>query len=382
MSKLSNIILWVAIAVVVIILIVIVGGETKTPTTEGEKIKIGIATILSGDFALLGENVVDTAKLAIKEINDKGGIDSRQLELVVEDAKVSSKDGLTAVQKLVNVDGVKYIIGGTSSNGTLASAPVVNENKVIYMTPVTGGSNVDEAGKYVFRLANSDILAGRDIASKMLDLNYKKVASLAELTEYTIDIQKSFDETIKDLEGELLFSESFQPNEKDFKTTISKIKALSPEALLIASQTGSSGAYFVKQAREMGLDIPVFSDFTFVANENTKSILGDLEGIYFADPAYSEEKSKVFFDKYEAEYNKKPFIPFHSAATYDSVMIISEALKNVGDDSEKVRDWIIANIKNYDGLMGTFSLDENGNSDLGFVIKMMKDGRAELVEVE
>ena len=160
-----------------------------------EPIKIGVSTILTGDFAALGENIVNTARLAVDEINVGGGINGRPLELYIQDAGLDSKTGLSAAQKLVNVDGVKYIIGGTTSNGTLAAAPLMNEQKVIYMTPVTGGTNVDTAGEYVFRVANGDSLAGRDLANGAVKLGFKKVVLVTEVTEYTLDIKKSFIQT-------------------------------------------------------------------------------------------------------------------------------------------------------------------------------------------
>ena len=124
------------------------GPKNTTP------IKIGVASLMTGDFAVVGENIRDTAILAVDEINQKGGIDGRTVELVIEDSKCDSKTGLSAVSKLINVDKVKYIVGGMCSNGTIAAAPLANQDKVIIMTPVTGGQNVDDAGEYIFRTAN------------------------------------------------------------------------------------------------------------------------------------------------------------------------------------------------------------------------------------
>jgi len=367
---------WIIIILVVLGLIAWVVQKSAGPSTpvSTEPIKIGVSTILSGDFAAAGENMVNAAKLAAEEINNSGGINGRKIELTVEDAGWDSKTGLAAAQKLINADGIKYIVGGTSSNGTLASAPLANENKVIYMTPVTGGTNVDNAGEYVFRTANSDLLAGRDVADAMNKLGYKKVGVIAEVTEYTLDFKKSFEKRISELDSNLVFAEEFQPGTTDFRTLVAKVKAAKPEAVLIASQTGVGGAYFIKQAREAGLKATYFSDFTFVVNENAKKIVGSFEGVYFADPAYDTAKTKSFLDLYQKTYNKPSLIPFHAAATYDDVMLLAKAMKAVGDDSQKVHDWLLGNVKNYRGLMGTYSLDKNGNSDLGFVIKVVKNG--------
>ena len=365
---------------VIIILLVIVFVSNKSQ--DKGIIKIGVSTILSGDWAELGQNIVNTSKLAVEEINSKGGIDGKMLELVVEDAGLDSKTGLSATQKLVNIDKVKYIIGGTSSNGTLASAPIVNQSQVVYMTPVTGGSNIDNAGEYVFRTANSDLLAGRDLANAVAKLGYKKIATVTEVTEYTMDIKKSFEQTLLGKGIQVISSEEFQPDTIDFRTIVAKVKSAQPDAILILSQTGIGGAQFVRQAKEAGVNAQLFSDFTFISNSDVKKLLLSLDGIYFADPAYdvNSVESKDFFKRYEETYKMPSQIPFHSASTYDSVMMIATAIREVGDDSDEVHDWLLKNVKNHRGLMGTYSLDEKGNSDLGFIIKQVKGN--EFIEVK
>ncbi len=264
-----------------------------------------------------------------------------------------------------------------SSSGTIATARLADENKVVILTPVTGGKNVDNSGDYVFRTANSDILAGRDIARAMNKLGFKKAAIVCEQTEYTTDIKNTFTDEFTKLGGQVSVVEDFAPQTSDFRTIISKLKKDQPEAIVILSQTGLSGGYFVKQARELSLKAVLFSDFNLASNENAKKIAGTFEGMYFADPAYNENDPavKAFFDQYQQTYGKPPFIKFHAAATYDDIMLLSNAIKQVGDNSVKVHDWLLTDVKNYHGFMGTYSLDVLGNSDLGFNIKVVKNGQ-------
>ncbi|OGM95107.1 hypothetical protein A2524_03405 [Candidatus Wolfebacteria bacterium RIFOXYD12_FULL_48_21] len=366
---------------IVAVIAVILGGyilaNKKDISVETGPIKIGVSTFMSGDLAALGENIANTAQLAADEINAKGGINGRQIQLVVEDAKCDSKTGLSAVSKLVNTDKVKYIIGGMCSNGTIAAAPIANQNKVVLMTPVTGGRNVDEAGEYIFRTANSDLLAGRNIAEAMAKKGYKKVGVIAETTEYTIDIKKSFEQKAQELGMTVVIAEEFQPNTTDFRTIASKIKAENLDAILVASQTGISGGNLIKQMNTIGVKAPVFSDFLLVLNADVKKILGSFEGIHFADPSYNANNAGLrdFFAAYKTKYGKDPVVPFHSAATYDDMQLLATAIATVGDDSAKVRDWLTTNVKNYNGFMGTYSLDQSGNSDIGFTVKVIKNGQ-------
>jgi ABC-type branched-subunit amino acid transport system substrate-binding protein len=135
---------------IIIVVIVLIGVLILSNKSVNNKtIKIGVATLLNGDYAALGENIVDTLKLRIDEINDNGGIRGKEIELVVEDSGLSGKDGLSAMSKLINVDKVKYIIAGMTSNGTLASADLINTSHTITMVPVTGGSNIDNTYSFI-----------------------------------------------------------------------------------------------------------------------------------------------------------------------------------------------------------------------------------------
>lgn len=373
---------WFWLLVLAVVVVTFLVFHFRQQSNSQSTIKIGVASLMTGNFAVVGENIRDTALLTVDEINRQGGVGGKKIEVIVEDAGCDSKTGLSAVSKLINVDKVQYIIGGMCSNGTVSAAPLANQSRVIIMTPVTGGKNVDEAGEYVFRTANSDILAGKDIADSMVKLGYRNVGAITEITEYTLDIKKSFKQRIMELGGAVVAEEDFQPGTKDFRTTAAKMKAANVQAVLVASQAGISGAYFVKQAKELGLNAPMFSDFTLVANDDAKKVVGSFNGVYFADPAYDTEKQELkdFFVEYKTRYGRTPPIPFHTAATYDAIHMIVAAIAKAGDDSATVHDWLLKNVKNWDGFMGRYSLDNDGNSNLGFVMKIIKNDTPVSVE--
>lgn len=358
-------------AILLALIIVVSGCVQQQPSKE---IKIGISTLLSGDYAALGQNIVNTAELALDEIPHEG----LNISFVVEDSKCGRGEGIKAATKLAEIDRVQVIIGGTCSDDTMSAAPYVNEKKVIYITPVTGGRNIDNAGEYVFRTGNSDILAGRQPAEDFIKkFNFTKAALATEQREYTIDIRDNFRERFEELGGETVIDEVFEPNANDFRTLILKIKESKPDAILLSSQIGTTGGYFIKQASELDLDVPIFTTFTTVTNENARQIAGEaMDGIYFYDPDYDVKNPELtaFFEKYKKRYGKGPFIPFHSAATYDSIRMSIEAIKNVGYDGEKIHDWLLQNVKNRSGFMGTFSFDKQGNTNNGFALKVVKNG--------
>ena len=106
---------WWVVGVIVIIIVVVALVHGSSTKTETGPIKIGFIGPLTGDGAAYGADTINAARLAEKEINDAGGINDRPIQIISEDGKCTAKDGLNAAQKLINVDGVKYIVSSSCS---------------------------------------------------------------------------------------------------------------------------------------------------------------------------------------------------------------------------------------------------------------------------
>ena len=162
--------------------------------------KIGVMLPLTGDAAAVGLPEQRGVKIAIDEMNAKGGINGRKLEAIYEDSKCNPKDGNAAAQKLVNIDKVKVIIGGTCSGETLGASPITEANKVILISPSATSPDITKSGDFVFRLAPSDAYAGvvaSDYAFK--ELNAKKAAVVSESTDYAQGLRRVFKENFAKL---------------------------------------------------------------------------------------------------------------------------------------------------------------------------------------
>jgi branched-chain amino acid transport system substrate-binding protein len=357
-------------SILFLVLLLLLGCSERQDAT----VVIGVSTILTGDFASAGQNMVNAATLAL-ERTPHDGIDIR---LVVEDASCTTGAGLSAAKKLVEIDGAVAIIGGTCSGDTLAAAPYVNELKIPYLTPVTGGKNIDEAGEYVLRTGNSDVQAGLRPAEDMIAVfGFKRVALVTDNAEYTLDIRNTFKQRCEELGGATVFDEMVAMDTKDFRTVILKLQQTDPDAIMMSSQLGTTGGYFIKQARDAGIDAPIFTTFTTVVSSTAKDIAGpSMEGTYFYDPSYAEDSAawQEFEAAYRERYGVEPAIDFHAAATHDSMVLLIEAIEAVGPDGEKIHDWILANGEGRTGLIGTYTIDAQGNVDTGFTLKRVQNG--------
>jgi ABC-type branched-subunit amino acid transport system substrate-binding protein len=327
---------------------------------------VGVPTLLSGDWAGLGENIVNTVKTYEKYYL------RHPIKFVFEDAKISGIDGQKAYQKLINFDHVDALIGATSSNGTMAGASLINSSKTVMITPVTGGQNVDQAGEWIFRLGNSDVLNGAQQAELFEKSGIKRVAVLSEETEYTLDIVRSFESEFKEKNGKIVYSTTFAPATTDFRSQLVALQRSKPSAIFIPTQTGSALALILTQLSQLGgFAGQIHTTFTAADNPDAKALAkGKFNGVFFLAPAYNREdpRLKEFLAHYRTDFNREPLIAFHTAATVDALDLLQAYLDQEKSYSgDNFRAFLLNQVKDYAGLMGRFSFDKNGNANTGFV---------------
>lgn len=350
-------------------------AQTPTPPPS-QPIKLGFIGPLSGDAAGYGEPMLNTQKLAIEAINTAGGIAGRNIELIIEDGKCEGKSAVTAAQKLINVDQVKIILGGSCSGETLAFAPLAEQSKVLVFSSLASSPDISKAGDYVFRNAPSDQAPGIQLA-ELIYKKQKKVAIVSENTEYAQAIKRVFKERFTALGGKIVADEAFQQEEKDFKTYLTKIKAAKPDAIFIDPQTGATGGFLVKQIKELGIKTPVYGVY-FGTDKDFKAFAKDAsEGFMYLDFVADPSKPRVaeLFKKYKDAYGTDPNFPQYMVMGYDALYILKDAIEKVGEDPAKIKDHLYT-IKNYDGIIGQYGFDENGDvTGIQFKAFQIKNGQ-------
>jgi ABC-type branched-subunit amino acid transport system substrate-binding protein len=342
-------------------------GEAIDTISQNNPIVIGVITPTTGDPAFLGENIVRSVKLATKDLNTP-------YKIVYEDAgnPGDSKDAITAYNKLVHIDGAQIIIDGMASDGTMAVAPLLESDQVVMITPLTGGENIDTASPYLFRNGPSDILAGIQPAMDLNEEGYASVALFTDNAEYTADISKHFRNTFEGNINEQIVL----PGAIDFKTEISKIQ--NADVIVINTASGQSAAYLIKQLFETRNTLPIYTNF-LAYNANMIEIAGvALEGVYVYDPEFADTiETQNFFAQYEQKYGFAPTIPFHTTGVYDAMNMIDEAISEVGNDGPAIRTYLLENIQDWQGMNGVVSFDSNGNTNTGFIQKIVVNGTLE-----
>jgi branched-chain amino acid transport system substrate-binding protein len=359
------------IALIIIILLVrgISGGKTITP--EGP-IKIGFIGPLSGEAAAYGESMKQGVELAVKELGSN-------VEVIYEDGKCNGKDAVSAVQKLINIDKVKFIVGAGCSGETMAIAPIVEESQVLALSPVSSNAAITTMGDYIFRNHPSDNEAGKEI-SKFIYQKTQTTAIISEQTDYAQGIKKVFIEDFTKSGGKIIFDESFTSGTTDFRSMITKLKALNPEGIYVNAQTESSFLKIVGQMKELGLTTQIYS--AYLTGEGIKKESKLLEGLVIVDlPAISNDgKSLDFKNKFKENFGKEPNYPYFAAASYDATNLLAEGIKKNGYDATKVKDYLYS-IKNYSGAIGNYGFDNNGDV-IGISLTMKNLVNGEFIEIK
>ena len=358
------------------------GGEKKADT-----IKVGANLEMTGGSASYGISSKNAIELAFKEINEKGGINGKQLELVVADNKSEAAEATNAMQKLVSQDNVVAVIGPNLSSSVIAASAINNSAKVLDIAPMATNPyvTVDQAsGKtkdFNYRTCFIDPFQGKVMAEYAHQNGFKKVAIVQEVSnDYSVGLAKFFREEFVKLTGDensIVDVANYQTGDKDFTAILTNIKALNPDAVF-APGNFTESALLVKQARQLGIDAQFMGGDTWETQEFIDVGGKDVEGVAlstaFDREKASTEEAKKFLDAYTKEYNGEPSAL--TAMAYDAYLIAVSGIEKAGTatDTVKIRDAIAAT-KDLECVTGMTALDENGDPIKGVVIKTVKDGK-------
>jgi branched-chain amino acid transport system substrate-binding protein len=357
------------------------GCASKT-STSGNTIKVGLDYELSGDVATYGQGLTEGIEFAVKEINKNGGVLGKQLELVKVDNKSDNTEAANVAMKLATVNKVVAILGPATSGNTKAAAPVSSQNKVplISASATADDVTVDSNGKvrdYIFRTCFSDSFQGVIMANFAYnDLAGKNAAVLVDSTsDYSKGLAKKFKERYEELGGKIVTEEAYQQKDTDFRAVLTSIKATNPDVLFLPGYYTEVGL-IVKQARELGLNVPVLGGDGYDSPKLAELAGNDaLNKVFFTNHYSSMDTTPEvvkFKEAFNAEYKKDPNA--FNALGYDLAYFLADALNRAGEaDSAKLKD-ALSTTKDFSGITGTLSVDENHNAVKSITILEMKNG--------
>lgn len=331
---------------------------------EEASFRIGVFLDMSGQTSSFGTATHNGIKMAVDEINAKGGIDGRKLEIVLEDDEGRPEKAKTVVQKLISEKKVHAIIGEVASTNSLAAAPEAQSAKIPMISSSSTNPKVTEVGDYIFRACFVDPYQGEAMAGfAFYELNIRKVAILGDVnSDYSKGLTKTFTDTFTKLGGKIVATQLYTQSDPDFKAQLVAVRSKKPDALYLPGYYGQVGI-IAKQARELKMKMPLLGGDGWDSPELWKLGGEALSNSYISNHFAADDSSAAvrnFNQKYEAIFNIAP--DALAALGYDSVYILADALRRAKTtDRKKLRDAIeqTANFYGVTGKMERFNAARN-----------------------
>jgi branched-chain amino acid transport system substrate-binding protein len=318
---------------------------------EGHKdIEIGGLFDLTGGGAIWGKSESKAFQLACKDFEERNP--GMRVHRTIEDTMFSSKNTVTALQKLSSIDKIHYVVGATWET-TVSMMPICEAKHIICISPSYHGREYYERHwRYNFTAWFDDRGYSDALVSQMNERAYKKLAIFAAITPYYDSLVERFTSHAK---AKIDTTERVLLEERDFKSMITKVPRDVDAILMLLDNAGQIQA-FLKQWSELRRDRPdIYSDDLIIYLDPPERIEHYGFTYFYSYPLMDQTGVDHFRNHYEATYKEKPE-GTSAAVAYDETMLLLECIKKEANISERVRDCVAATHK-YEGFSGIFSFD-------------------------
>jgi branched-chain amino acid transport system substrate-binding protein len=310
------------------------GDEGGDGGGGGAPIKIGALTSLTGNFTPWGVQVRDGMQLAVNEINQRGGVDGRQLQLVVADDQSQAEEGRRAIERLIEQDGVVAVGGIISSDVGLATARIAEQSKVpLFLVKAGAGGILTPNSRHTFRtcLPAAPMVAG-PILQYVQSKNLTRVGAIVADYAWGQAIKGALEEAFKAAPDIRLQIEVAPVGEQDFTTYLRSLERLDPQMIVATGHPPGSGPITVQSA-DLGFDVPITGAYTprsLVMNGAKDAALDRYADFGCADVESSEYQDLARRFLQFSQNNK--FFEDDALAGYGIVTMVAEAVRAAGDD--------------------------------------------------
>ena len=359
----------------------------STPQIEGLRGEIPIGVVLPqtghlgpGEFgpgALVMENGFN---MALEEINSQRS--DVRLKFITEDDQSTVEGAVKAFNKLIHQDKVPVILGVWTSHVARSVFPIAQENGVVAFSPVVVASDLTVIGDFIFRASHSTAVSiPRGVKVTQEKLGYQRVATLNDMVDHASrDGNAVFKKAFADTGIEVVASETFETGETDFSPQLTRIKESNPDAIFVSAQQIE-----VIEILTQGHQLEIFPEIPFITTvlsvDEIQSAGDAAEGaITFTAWVSTADTpgNQAFVQNYTAIYGMAPSV--WAAQPYAAVYILAEAISDAqSTDSTAIRE-ALANITDFDTILGKFSFNGIGDAVYDPVVMIVKDGELQIFE--
>ncbi len=356
-------------------------------------ILIGEYGSLTGGTATFGISTKNGIELYVDNANAAGGIAGTKLKVIVEDDQSKPEEAATAVNKLVDQDGVIAVLGEVASSRSMAAAPICQQAGVPMITPSSTNIKVTEIGDYISRVCYIDPFQGMVIAKFAKNtLELSKGAVFRDIkNDYSVGLANYFSDSYKAMGGTIVADEAYSEGDQDFKAQLTVIKSKKPQFIMVPGYYTEVGL-IARQARELGITVPLLGGDGWVSDRLLEIAEDALNGSYFVNHFWVDDPNPLiqkFVTEYRARYNATP--DGLAALGYDAAGVLLhaldvlrtedppafKALTGPPNDAQKaarakLRD-VISATKDFPGVTGRITLDAARNAVKPAVFLGIKD---------
>ena len=375
-------------AFVLAIVTLIVGlsaGQLLIPTTpqmEGlsGEIPIGVVLPITGRLVAIGLRMREGLELAHEEINNSGQLGGAKITFITEDDQGTVEDAVEVYNKLIHQDGVPVILGPANSSQVREAFPIAQQNRVVVISSLSSASGLSALGAFNFRISlTTDVLVPNGIKITQEKLGYARAATVYdEIDLYSTDSSKMVREVLIANSVEILTTETYQTGETDFSARLTRIKGSNPDAIFISALAPEMIRIMV-QARQLGIPADVSLIVPDLTRNEVASVADAAEGaITFTSwtSTIDTPGNRAFVQNYRTKYGVEPN-PW-AAQSYAALYILAEAIANAQSTDATVIREAMANIKNFDTILGEFSFNAVGDAVYDLMVLTVQNGNFEV----
>jgi branched-chain amino acid transport system substrate-binding protein len=372
------------------VLTIFVIATIAASAPAADTIKIGAILAETGPASFLGAPEAKTLAMLTEEINAKGGIAGKKIQLIIKDSGASPEKAISFAKQLIEEEKVFAIIGPSTSGETMAIKNIAEEGKTILLSCAAAEVIVNPLAKYVFKVAPKDSYAAEKIFHQMQKTGISKIGVLSSNTGFGKAGKEQLEKYAPEHGITIALSEVYDKSATDLTAEVTKMKGAGVQAIVNWSIEPAQ-AIVLKNARQIGLTVPIFQSHGFANIQYARTAGAAAEGVIFpasrivvADLLSDKNPQKSVLADYKKKYESKfkEDVSTFGGHGYDALMILAKAVQTAGEDREKVRT-AIENLKGFVGTAGVFNLsptDHNGLDIDAFAMLTVKDGKFALLE--
>jgi branched-chain amino acid transport system substrate-binding protein len=348
---------------------------------SAEKILIGFTPPVTGASASEGALQIKAINLALKQINAAGGVNGKKIDLITIDNQSTNPGALAALQRAVEQEKVLAAVTVVKSTQVLATSEAIKNYGIPTFIGGTNATLTRQGNPWLFRVRPDDSIAAAAMVKYIKEYaKLTKVGILNDTDAFGSGGADLVEQYCKESGLTVVKRVKFSTKEKDFTTLLLSLKNAGAEVMVVYAPNPEDVAIIQRQYRQLGSPFKYIGSPSSQMRDCLNLSKEAAEGIWaIADvvPGSTEENKRYAVD-YRKEYNEE--YDATSAWAYDSLYILANTIKKVGENREKIREAVLK-IKGYKGVLGTFSFTPNGDGLHSVCVVEIKNNKPQLLKI-